>query len=507
MVIEDFAPIADAGSMVVEDFAPQDFAPIEEFTPAPSAVTAPSVESFAAPKQGPDAKLFGAARLQLGVDTSFDSTNLDPLPENVFDLKGRLNLGADVKVTDSLRVVAEARARWRGVARQGLTRTKAQFEASVGEAFVDWYSSAVDLRLGNQVFAFGANPALAPTDALNPSDLRESALLGEPEDMKVPVFGIRALGQVGRLSWTVAYVPFFQPNRYTVFGQDEALLQPGLGLTEMVQVDESIEDEIQPHLLETERPKAFPYLGDLGLRFGGEVGGVKLGASWVWINEKLPQVTMDPELTALIAARTQGVPVPPAVEVSVMNRLAAGERLWTGRYDRQHLFGIEGSTLLGPVQLDVDAAYSPRTTFVNSRLEPTSKATATWVLGVAQAEDSPVVFAVTYMGMAIFDIKATELLVVLEPTTAIGANRTGWLHLVLGNIGYKFWGDRLELSLRGAFEPIQKSFSLAPRFAYLPSDRLTVWLGAELYEGPALSPLGYFGRNDQVLVGVRYAAF
>jgi hypothetical protein len=34
-----------------------------------------------------------------------------------------------------------------------------------------------------------------------------------------------------------------------------------------------------------------------------------------------------------------------------------------------------------------------------------------------------------------------------------------------------------------------------------------VWLGAELFEGSAYSPLGYFGRNDQVVLGARYELF
>jgi hypothetical protein len=96
---------------------------------------------------------------------------------------------------------------------------------------------------------------------------------------------------------------------------------------------------------------------------------------------------------------------------------------------------------------------------------------------------------------------------VLEPATARGAARVAWLHLFTGLIAYPVWKDRFELSLRAAFEPVQRSFAFSPRVTFQGVDKLKVYLTAEFYEGPALSPLGYFGRNDKVLLGVRYDLF
>ena len=42
-------------------------------------------------------------------------------------------------------------------------------------SFLDVYSRLVDLRIGQQITAFGANVAFAPTDILNPRDIRDSA--------------------------------------------------------------------------------------------------------------------------------------------------------------------------------------------------------------------------------------------------------------------------------------------------------------------------------------------
>src|SRR6185295_12570394 len=136
------------------------------------------------------------------------------------------------------------RALWRTGAERGLERAKASFEPMLGEAFLDLYTPRVDVRVGQQTLAFGANAAFAPTDILNPRDLRESFVLTEPEDAKLPVFAARALGDAGPLTLTAAWVPFFAPHRYTVFGQDEALLQPGLGVSLPFEVDPSIEDAL-----------------------------------------------------------------------------------------------------------------------------------------------------------------------------------------------------------------------------------------------------------------------
>lgn len=467
-------------------------------------LSAEEIESFESAPQGPSAQVFGSAKAQLGADTRQESAPGDELAENVVDLKTRARLAADVKLSDRVRLFLEGRALWRGSAQRGLQGARATFEPRLGEAFVDLYASKVDLRFGQQLVSFGANAAFAPADALNPRDLREG-LLSDAEEGRLPAWAIRAMGEIGKVSFTAAYFPFFTPHRYVVFGQDEALVQPALGVRIPSRPDPSVEDELQPHLLETQRPKAFPHLGDLGIRAVTPAGPVKLGASWVWMTEKLPQVRLDPELTALLAAQARGK-VDPDLGLSVQNRLAAGEELYSGRYQRTQLFSAEASTLLGSTQLDLDLSYSPRQTFFDE-LSPVSKASWTWVLGVSQAEDSPLLYSLTYVGLAIPGLKADELLLILEPTTAQGAARVGWVHLLVGVLGYTLWKGQLELSLRGGFEPVQRSFALAPKVSYKGMDRLTLWLAAEFNQGRAYSIFGYQGRNDQLVAGAEVTLF
>lgn len=475
---------------------------IEAFTPVEG------VEAFEAPSSGPTVAVSGHVSGAAAVDTQWESPRRAELSENVWDAQLRARVAVDVKLSQSLRLFVEGKAWLRAGSQRDFDRTKGFFEPQLGEAYVDLYTSRVDVRVGNQRIAMGANAALAPADALNPKDYRSGFLSLDPDDGVLPTFAIRARGEIGRIAWMAAYAPFFTPSRFVLFGQDEGLLQPALAPAFPTRrIEPTQEDFIQERLIETKRPHAFA--GDVALRIVS-TGKIKVGASWAWINEKLPQVVIDGELQQLLASQSSGKTVNPALAVSVQQRLAANDPkdpLFTGVYGRQHLFSAEGSMLLGPGQLDVDVSYSPRQTFFDAEFAPIDKSAVTWVVGYSTAEDSKLIWAVSYLGMAVPNVVAAEQIILLEPATAVGADRIAWFHLFAGNVGYTLWEDRFVLELSAVFEPIQRSVSIAPRVTYQGVEGLKLWVGAQFYEGGPYSPLGYFGRNDQVMVGARYELF
>ncbi len=490
----------DAGEELVEPMAIEPFdepeapdagAPLESFESFDSFEPVPD----AAPAWQPTFRVYGDVSAYGAIDTRFDSPRGAAMAENVGEARLRARLGIDGKLFDWLRVVVEGRMQVRGATQRDFDRLKGFFEPMLGDAYVDVYSRYVDLRVGNQRIPLGANAALAPTDALNARDLRESAL--EFEDAMLPVFAVRAQGDLGPLTWLAAYAPFFTPHRYFVFGQDEGLLQPAFGRSlDNTRIDPSVEDFLQDRVLETERPP--PFAGDVALRVLFK-GRVNVGASWVWVNEKLPRVVADAELLRALTSQ--------ASAVSALNRLQAGETLYRGSYLRQHLFSLEASTLLGPGQLDVDVTYSPRQTFYDASFRPVSKHSVTWVASYSQASDSIFLFSFSYLGMAIPDIGAAEQLMLLEPATAAGAPHAAFFHLFVGLFGVSLFDKRLELSVRSAFEPVQLSFSLSPRASYAVVTGLKLFVAGEVFHGTPWSPFGYFDRNDRVLFGARYELF
>jgi len=158
--------------------------------------------------------------------------------------------------------------------------------------------------------------------------------------------------------------------------------------------------------------------------------------------------------------------------------------------------------LVSSFQLDVDLAWSPGQTLYASDLRPIRRSTLTWVVGVSQAADSKLLYNVTYVGIAVPGLPSEEFLFLLESGDAAGAPRTLSFHALFATLGYRLLDDRLELSVRAAMEPIQRSWVLAPRVAWRGFERVTLAVGAELYEGRVYSPFGYFDRNDQVVAQV-----
>lgn len=489
------------GGEVIETF--EAFEPVVS-APADAGVVE-SLEAFTPAPVAPTVRLFGSVRGDTSVDTRFDSPRNVPFAENVAEGRLRATLGVDVKVNERIRLVLEGRAQLRLATQREFDRAKGFFEPLLGDAYVDVYSPKVDLRIGNQRVALGANAALAPADGLNPRDLRESFVAGELDAALLPVPAVRAQGTLGQVSWLAAYVPFFQSNRFFVFGQDESLLQPALAPSfDTRRIDPSVEDFAQERFLETRRPP--PFLGDVALRLRSS-GRWKVGGSWVWMNEKMPRVVVDPEVQVLASANAAGRPVPQAAAASVLNRFQAGETLFRGTYARTHLFSLEASGIIGPAQLDVDVTVTPRQTFFDAEFRPVDKSAVTWVVGLSQASDSKFVYALTYLGMAIPSVRADEQLVLLEPSTARGAARTAWFHLLVGTVSYALFDDRLVLELRAAFEPIGRSFALGPKVSWKGFDRLELYAAGEVFEGSSFSPFGYFSRNDKVLLGARLELF
>jgi hypothetical protein len=488
---------SDAGTASME---------IEAFEPvSPGVIADTGLEQFEAPSTGPTVAVTGSVQGTAAIDTTWESPPNVEFAENVWDGQLRARLGVDVKINAMLRLFVEGKAWVRAGSQRDFDRSKAFFEPMLGEAFVDLYTERVDVRVGNQRIAMGANAALAPADALNPKDFRVGLMSLDPDDGVVPVFAIRARGEIGKVAWMAAYAPFFTPSRFVLFGQDEALLQPALApALPTRRIDPTLEDVLPERLLETKRPPAF--LGDVALRLVS-TGKIKVGASWAWINEKLPQVTIDPELQSLLSSQASGRAIDPAVAVSVQNRFSAGETLFRGEYERQHIFSAEASMLLGPGQLDLDVSYSPRQTFFDAQFAPISKSAVTWVVGYSTAQDSKLIWAVSYLGMVVPNVRSGEQLLLVEPATAVGADRAAWFHLLLANVSYTLWEDRFVVELSGGFEPVQRSFTLAPRVTFQGVDKLKLWVGADIFEGSPYSPLGYFGRNDQISIGARYELF
>ncbi len=473
----------------------------------------------ARPEDDVAVRTYGNLRGRLSVVTAFDSGPDDPIPQNVVDYQNHLLVGAEVTYPDRYKVVVEAKAWYRAVSRRPPAgqpfllfngeHAKGQLEVDTGDAYVDVYSPRVDLRLGRQTFAWGANPVFAPADALNPPDLRQGGIFADPADAKLPVLAASAHGSLGPLDLVVAYVPVFEPARYDVVGQNDGFVQPGLLPYFPIPnvdgfLDATVEDYRQTALVETSRPKGFPQDGDVGVRLRSKLGPATLGATFLYAHEAVPRVYMDPQLASVVASVSNGQPVDLATAASVGARLAAGEKLFFGDHPRYVLVGADASVLVGPAEVDVDVGYKPKRTEYLQDLTPVTRPSLTAVVGVSDARGGDLVLSLTYGALVVFGMNPGERLFLFEPqATDASSPRAALVHGLVGLAGYRFLDGDLLVEARGAFELNQDSFAIGPRAVYRVGDHLSFAAGAEFWIGPPLSPFGYFWRNNDVFVETR----
>ena len=458
----------------------------------------------------------GEFRSKLLIDTNFESRPGEPLAENVAELQSWVNFGAQADFGDHAHAVAEVRARHRAVEQRSPPgeffwlfngqNPKATLEVYAGESYVDLYTHYVDFRIGNQVLAFGANTTGAPADVMNPLDIREGIFFADdPSDVKLPVPAIRARGTVYDFDWMVAWAPFFVPDRYDLYGQDEALIQPALGaaVPAIPLLTVAQQDRAEQPLIETDRPLDTPQNGDIGLRVTHKLGPTTLGIDYVISREKIPEVIVDPELARFLAEGPGANFSDPATALSLQQRVASGEQLLHGTFPRFAVGEVEASTLVGPAQIDVDVGHSASRLFVDSNLNPVFHPLSTAEVTAADARGTQLTLAASVVAIWIHDIPQGERLAILDrPGAEDSAHQTlgGFVALLAG---YRTWQNKLEGEVRGYLDPRQGSYAVGVRGAWNESDRVHVLAGYQRFQGPAESPFGYFRRNDAVWGGIR----
>jgi hypothetical protein len=459
-------------------------------------------------------RFYGSLRSRVALDTRWDSRPGEAQAENIAESRTHAVAGAEARFGDEFKMVVEGRLRQRAVEQRAPAgqyfwgfngqAAKATYEATPGEIYLDWYTKYADLRFGNQVLSLGAGPQGAPADVLGPNDIREGALFGDPADVKLPVLAAKASGEVEGVRWTAIYVPFFVPNRFDLYGQDEALLQPYPGVTPpSLPLDRSVEDRSEQSLMETERPKDLPQNGDVGFRLTTKLGPVTVGADYAYTREKLPAVVVDPELKRFLGEGSQAAFTDPATALSLSQRFGRGEKLLTGTYHRYQVGEVEASGLFGPVQIDADLGYSPKRLFVNSKLDPVFHDLATGVVTVADARGTALQLAFSAVLLWVRDIPQGEQLLLIDLRGAEAKAHDTVGAALIGLVGYRWMEDKLEGELRLFFDARQLSRAAGARLTWNFNDHVHGTLGGEYNGGPQVSPLGYFRRNDNVYVELK----
>jgi hypothetical protein len=87
-------------------------------------------------------------------------------------------------------------------------------QSQLREAYVDLRQGPVDLRLGQQIIAWGRADELNPTDNLSPRDY--TLLVPETSDQRIGTVGARAVWHLGDYALTAAWLPRFRSNVFPI---------------------------------------------------------------------------------------------------------------------------------------------------------------------------------------------------------------------------------------------------------------------------------------------------
>ncbi|MBI4817966.1 MAG: hypothetical protein HY791_17020 [Deltaproteobacteria bacterium] len=439
--------------------------------------------------------------LSLGLDTAFDREQ-----EQLFELSIGASLELEAQPTPELGVFVLPKIRYLfGVVRSFDDR--ATLLLDFPEAHLSWSLGPLVLRLGTLVAAWGSSDLIAPSDILNPVDLRRGTF-DSKRDNKIPVFAAEVVFTEAPLIVRGWVQPFFTPARYFVTGWDTALDRAIAAPSLHAFLGPETLDRTLDQLLLTELPSSTPENATVGLRLTGSFDRADVSTTFYHGFEPFPKLSVNPAFGGLVGILGQRArdrspidfsdPTLAPVLAELNRALAAGEHLFRGEIVRRTLFGIDGTLQLDPFIFKLDTAFTPRRLvyFRNQRAE-----TERWLDSVVGAEWTQGDFFVTVEGfmISVFDVSQPAPLLFLERANrAASSGRDVFVPGATGVARYSAWNQDLELELfvLSTFDP--GDLVIAPKVSLRLGDHQVIRLGALVLAGSSDSYSGTYSENDQV---------
>lgn len=395
-----------------------------------------------APWEGSQGQAFSSASFlgryssALAVDTSFDGGG-----EDIVELSTELYMQLDYDLSLQTRIFVSGRfTHWIGGkenqeqfnALVNATGVRTHYEALLDEAYVRHRPGSWTLTVGNLRTPWGSTDLVRPGDVINPGDLSAGAGIagaGSAGGGGALLPQLTAMASYSGSSWslTALLVPFFVPNRVSVFGRDSSLANPRntlvaeqmpiLLLFEQL-IDPSRHDDFQPVLTATRRPHDTPRGASVGLRGTTTFANTDLGLGAFYGWDRTPWMYMDEDMKELLGLMVNDGQVledfdftgfirrnPRALSIS--NRLSAkageGEELFYSEYRRRATLVADGARYIGPIGVRADLAFSPSRTFFTTELQPERRASVFAALGLSyEILDEEAPLAVIVEGFALY---------------------------------------------------------------------------------------------------------
>ena len=466
--------------------------------PENTAATAPAPPRLATPSSGIPMAIFSGG---FSSSAAFDTRREDAL-EDTLDFHQELEMRVRVRLSDRWRAVVEGRLGWRLTA-GGDPDDPAwlpdgdSVQGRVTPELRDFYVSGRAgrwlMRFGNQSIAWGSTDISKPADVINPIDLRRG-VTGAREDIRVPIPALDLIHAWDKVAWEFVLVPFFVPHKVDVFGSDmapvsgTALTLPVIpGFEDLRLIDPSLEELIQPLLLQTELPEETPRNLSAGTRLTLIRGGwdVSLGYFYGW--DRVPLTRFHPAGQALVdAVINEGGTFfnDAATRPEIPNALQAltdGETLFSSTYERLHTVTFDGVTYAGPIGIRFETAINPERTTYTASLRGIRRASVSSALGLSYERSDGNIVASGEVFHVFFAQRPGDERLLYDLQSVFGV--AGGLQLGFGafpNAAATRW-ERFGIQLAGIYLPNGRDLVASPSLTYDANDLLTLSAGASIY--------------------------
>jgi hypothetical protein len=378
-------------------------------------------------------------------------------------------------------------------------------EPLLREAYLGFYSSRVDVRLGQQRVVWGNSDSVAPNDVLNARDTRNRMQL-DPEMIAIPTLAARADFDLGVAVLGIVAQPFFVPDRASIYGSNWSLVQPDAPLHVRkffgTYAQGQDPEEVANGIARAKATNAFDG-ASIGASLRFHFGSVDASYYYHYGRDRSPYVYLDPNVANQLNTATSNQDYA-TIFASQQKASSSYGGPFVVESVRRHHVGGDLTTTAGPLVLRLDAAFDTAMTFytrdtLNSIARPTAQAVA----GVEYQSGfgKVIIFEATYMHLFDPEIpiiptanKANDgPLLFVQPNNYGLANAVRWSFL-----------DAIVFEAR-TFLGIQPlSWVVRPEIGYGLSN-FTVRLGYLAIDGSVGSFGGYFRRNETVYLTTRYS--
>jgi hypothetical protein len=352
----------------------------------------------------------------------------------------------DSRVTDYFRFHLEARV-WNQNSMSGA-------QTSHGEFRELWFNLELDesteIRAGKQLVTWGRADGLNPTDLINPKDL--TRLVSEESDQKLGTWLLGGTRYFGHLSITGLWITDFEPSVFPL-----PPLASGAALAR-------------------ELPDHRAAQGALKV----ETTGGRLDASISYFDgyDHLPDLTFSGSTITLF-------------------------------FPRIRVVGADAAGNLGRFGARAEASYTFQDKSVGGPLPPRRNVLSV-VAGADRSFFEYLNVNVQYLGRYVPGFKDPDG--ISDSTTREFAHLRALLiqeqariqNGMSARVSYKWLHETLETEVRGVTWFKGGDYLLSPRASYALSDFVKVSLGADFYNGPARSILGFQERNSLGFAELKY---